>query len=189
MPIQNSSGRQCLPLLLLVTAACGQPPGGISTPAPRMDRTHIESQHADYDITSTADGAEIRSLVPYPAAEVWQAVSRVYADLAIATESRDPTHRFLAGIASARRQFASKPLSHFVNCGSTLVGPNANTYNVRLRIQTEVDSTAPGEARVRTVVQSTGAGDGGTTVRCSSTGDLERMIGDRVSAILIQQRK
>ncbi len=190
MPIKKHyfSGRQSLPLLLVI-AACGQPQSGISTPAPRMDRTHVESQHVDYDIASTADATEVRSLVPYPAADVWQAVSRVYADLAIATETVDPAHRFLAGVASARRQFASKPLSHFVNCGSTLVGPNANTYNVRLHIQTEVDSTGPKEARVRTVVQSTGAGDGGTTVRCSSTGDFERTIGDRVSALLIQQKK
>lgn len=182
------SGRQSAPLLLII-AACGQPPGGISTPAPRMDRTHVESQHVDYDIVSTADGAEIRSLAAYPAADVWQAVPRVYADLAIAIETLDPTHRFLAGVASARRQFASKPLSHFVNCGSTLMGPNANSYAVRLHVQTEVDSTGPGEARVRTVLQSTGAGDGGTTVRCSSTGDLERTIGDRVRALLIQQKK
>jgi hypothetical protein len=182
------SGRQPVTLLLII-AACGQPPGGISTPAPRLDHTRVESQHVDYDIVSTADGAEIRSLAPYPAADVWQAVPRVYADLAIAIETVDPTHRFLAGVATARRQFASKPLSHFVNCGSTLMGPNANTYTVRLHIQTEVDSTGPVEARVRTVVQYTGASDGGTTVRCSSTGDLERTIGDRVRALLIEQKK
>ena len=176
--------------LLLIIAACGQPPqGGISTPAPRMDRVHVESQHVDYDIVSTADGTEIRSLVPYPAADVWQAVPRVYADLAIPTETLDPQHRFLAGIVSARRQFANKSLSHFVNCGSTLMGPNADTYNVRLHIQTQVDPTRAGEARVRSVVQSTAASDGGTTVQCSSTGDLERSIADRVRALLIQQKK
>ena len=175
--------------LLLVIAACGQPQGGISTPAPRMDRVHVESQHVDYDFVSTADGTEIRSLVQYPAPDVWHAVQQVYADLAISTETLDPAHRFLAGVVSARRQFANRSLSHFVNCGSTLMGPNANTYNVRLHIQTQVDSTGAAEARVRTVVQATGASDGGITVQCASTGDLERVIGDRVSALLIQQKK
>lgn len=175
--------------LLLVIAACGQPQGGIATPAPRVDRMHVESQHVDYDIVSTADGTEIRSLIPYRAADVWQAVPRVYADLAIQTETLDPAHRFLRGVVSARRQFANRSLSHWVNCGSTVMGPTADTYNVRLHFQTQVDSTGPAEARVRTLVQTTAASDGGITVQCSSTGDLERVIGDRVSAILIQQKK
>ena len=174
--------------LLLVTAACGQQQGGIATPAPRMDRVHVESQHIDYDMESTADGTEIRSVVPYPAADVWAAAQRVYVDLAIATETLDPTHRFLAGAASARRQFASKSLSQFVDCGSTLMGPNADTYNVRMHIQTQVDSTGPAEARVRTIVQTTAASDGGNTVQCSTKGGLERTIGDRITALLIQQK-
>jgi len=154
-----------------------------------MDRVHVESQHVDYDMASTADGTEVRSTVPYAAADVYAAAQRVFADLGISTETADPVHRFLAGAASARRQFANRPLSQFVNCGSTLMGPNADVYNVRLHIQTEVDSTAPAKSRLRTMLQTNAASDGGSTVPCATKGDLEKTIGDRITAILIQQKK
>jgi len=176
-------------LVLFVVAACGGSGGAIATPAPRVDRIHVESQHVDYDIASTAEGTEIRSVLQFSAADAWQAVPRVYADLSVPVESLDPAHRLLSGVASARRVFASRPLSRLVDCGSTLMGPNADSYNVRLRLQIQVDSTGPAESRVRTLVTSTASSDGGITVRCSSTGQLERTLIDRLRALLIQQRK
>ena len=178
-----------LVLVLFVLAACGGSGGVIATPAPRVDRIHVESQHVDYDIASTAEGTEIRSVLQFSAADAWQAVPRVYADLSVPVESLDPAHRLLSGVASARRVFASRPLSRLVDCGSTLMGPNADSYNVRLRLQIQVDSTGPAESRVRTLVTSTASSDGGITVRCSSTGQLERTLIDRLRALLIQQRK
>ncbi|MDP9200352.1 MAG: hypothetical protein M3P26_00245 [Gemmatimonadota bacterium] len=183
-----SSGRTSVSLLLVIVA-CGRPPGGIATPAPRVDRVHVESQHVDYDIAFTADGSEVRSALQFPAAAVWQAIPRVYADLAIPLEIYDSTHRFLVGVVSARRAFANRSLSYFVNCGSTLMGPNADSYNVRLHLQTQVDSIGAAEARVRTLVNATAASDGGITVRCSSRGDLERLIVERVTELLAQKKE
>jgi hypothetical protein len=174
--------------LLALSAACNQQQGGIENPTPRVDRVHVESQHVDYDMASTAEGTEIRSTIPYPARDVWEAAQRVFADLGIAPEILDPTRRFLAGSASARRVFASRALSQLVNCGSTLMGPNADTYNARLHLQTEVDSTGAAESQVRTILQTAAASDGGSTVQCSTKGVLERTIRDRISALLIQQK-
>ena len=175
--------------LLLLVAACGQPGGVVATPAPRTDRVHIESQHVDYDIVSTADGSEIRAVLPFSAADVWRTLPRVYADLAIPIESVDAADRLLVGVTSARRTFANSPLSALIDCGSTLMGPNANSYNVRLHFQNQVDSTDKAQASLRTLVIATAASDGGTTVRCSSTGQVERLITNRVSALLIQEKK
>ena len=178
-----SSGRNSVPLLLAVLA-CAQQPGGIATPPARIDRVHVESQHVDYDITSKVEGTEIRASVQFPAAVVWQALTRVYSELSIPLETLDPAHRFLAGTVTARRAFANKSLSHFVDCGSTAMGPNANSYNVRMHLQSQVDSAGAVEAIVRTLVNSTAASDGGITVRCASRGDLERLIVDRISELL-----
>lgn len=178
--------KPALPLLLIV-AACGQPQG-MATPAPRIDRIRVESQNIDYEIASTPQGSEVRSTLKLPVAAVWEALPRAYADLEIPIETYDPAHRFLAGVVSAHRAFADRSLSHFVNCGSTLMGPNADSYNVRLHFQTEVDSVNAGEAKVRTLVNATAASDGGITVQCSSRGDLERLIGDRVAELLTPKK-
>lgn len=155
----------------------------------RIDRVHVESQHVDYDLASKVEGSEIRAVVQFPAADVWQALQTVYSDLSIPIETNDPTHRFLAGVVSARRAFANKPLSRLVDCGSTAIGPNANTYNVGLHLQTQVDSLRASETTLRTLLRSTAASDGGITIRCSSSGELERSIVDRTRALLIQGTK
>ena len=170
--------------LLLAVGACASQPGGIATPPSRIDRVHVESQHIDYDIASKVEGTEIRAAVLFPAVLVWQELPRAYSDLAIPIETLDPAHRFLSGAVTVRRTFANKPLSHYFDCGSTVMGPNANAYNVRIRVQTQVDSVGSAEAIVRTLVSSTAASDGGITVRCASRGDLERLIVDRISELL-----
>ena len=182
-----ASQRKCVALLLVTILACTSPPsGGISTPAPRVDRVHVESQYGDYEMISTAEGSELRASLQSSAATVWGAVPRAYAALEIPLEGIDTGHRFLVGVVFVRRAFANKPLSYYVNCGSTLVGPNANTYNVRLHLQTQVDSVGPSASSVRTILNATGASDGGITVRCSSTGDVERLIVARVKELLAQ---
>jgi hypothetical protein len=171
-------------VMLAVLTACAQQTGGIATPPSRVDQVRVESQHIDFDITSKVEASEARATVQFPAAAVWRALPRAYSDLAIPVETLDPAHRFLAGAVTARRTFAGKSLSQFVDCGSTAIGPNANSYNVRLRIQTQADSTDAGESSIRSLITSTAASDGGITVRCGSKGDLERLIVARTVELL-----
>jgi len=178
-----SSGLKSASLLLAVIS-CASQPGGMGTPPSRVYQIHVESQHIDYDIASKVEGSELRVTVKHPAAIVWVALTQVYSELPVPVESVDPTHRFLAGAVTARRTFANKSLSHFLDCGSTVVGPNANAYNVRIHLQSQVDSVAAAEATVRTLVSSTAASEGGITVRCASRGDLEQLIADRVNELL-----
>ena len=171
---------------LLVIAAlpgCASQPG-IVTPAARADRVLVESQHGDYQITSTAEGAEFRTTLQADPAALWKALPTVYNELKISISSIDPVHRLVEGSATARRSFANTRLSQFVECGSSVVGPNANSYNVRLNLQTQIDSTADRAAVVRTLMRSTAASDGGINVQCSSSGDLERLIVTRLRVIL-----
>ncbi len=171
--------------LLFGVISCAPQPGGMATPPSRVDRVHVEGQHVDYDIASKVEGSEARAAVQFPAAAVWRALTQVYSELPIPVETVDPAHRFLAGAVTARRAFANRSLSNFIDCGSTVVGPNANSYNVRMQVQSQVDSVGSTEASVRTLVTSTAASDGGNTVRCASSGDLERLIVDRVKLLLL----
>jgi hypothetical protein len=63
------------------------------------------------------------------------------------------------------------------------MGPSADSYNVRLRVQTQVDSVSVSSSALRTWVEATGSSSGGA-VRCSSTGRLELMISNQVKALL-----
>lgn len=179
--MRTSRALTILPPLIL---ACAQQRGGIVTPPSRVDRVHVESQHVDYDLSSKVEGSETRATIRFSPSDAWQTLPQVYYELAIPVQTHDTAHRLIAGAVSARRSFANKPLSRFVDCGTTAVGPSANAYNVRLTIQTQVDSAGVGEATIRSLVSATAASDGGITVRCASKGDLERLIVDRLSELL-----
>ena len=174
--------------LLLLAAACGQPGAVVATPAPRTDQVHVESQHVDYDIVSRSEGSEIRALLPNSAPDVWRTLPRVYADLGIPIQSLDSAHQILIGVVSAKRTFANAPLSTLLDCGSSVMGPNANSYNVRLHFQNQVDSTDTAQTTLRTLVTATAASDGGVTVRCASSGQVERLIANRVKGFLVHER-
>ena len=98
----------------------------------------------------------------------------------------DLANRTLGGAVSAHRVFAGRPLSRFVNCGITVIGANADSYDVRLRLRTRVDSVSPSQTRMRTLLEATAASNGGATVHCSSSGALEESIATRVKAELSQ---
>jgi hypothetical protein len=76
------------------------------------------------------------------------------------------------------RRLDNSPLSRFVDCGSTRLIPNADTYAVRLQVSTQLVAEVTGVTRVQTVVEGTARPRemSGNPVLCSSTGELERRI-------------
>ena len=122
-----------------------------------------------------------------PAAQTWSAVASAYNALNIPIVAFDSTTRTISGAASAFRQFHKTPVSRFVDCGSTLVGPNADTHRVDLRIETRVVSESDTSSTVRTRVDATGSGSTGA-VNCATTGSLEKLVNDQVTTLLEQAK-
>ncbi len=172
--------------LLLVTAGglgCASPSGGAPSRGDRVENVSIESQTSTQSITLRPDVYVASASMEFPANKVWEALPTAYNALPIPIEAVDSAHRFILGSGQAYRQFLRSPVSRFVDCGSTIVGPSADSYNVRLRIQTHVDSVTASTSDLRTQVEATGSSSGGA-VRCTSNGVLERMISDQVKELL-----
>jgi hypothetical protein len=178
----SSWGRRVV-LVLTVGVACASPSGGASSRGDPVESVSVESQTATQNITLRPDVSASRSSIEAPAKKVWAALPTAYSALPIPLEAIDSAHHFVVGSALAYREFLRSPVSQFVDCGSTIMGPSADSYNVRLRVQTQVDSVSASSSALRTWVEATGSSSGGA-VRCSSTGRLERMIGDQVKALL-----
>jgi hypothetical protein len=122
-----------------------------------------------------------------PAARSWAALAPAYNALSIPIVGYDSTTRTIAGAASAYRQFQRSPVSRFVDCGSTLVGPNADTHRVELRIQTRVVPESDTSSTLSTRVDASGTGSVGA-VNCATTGALEKLVNDQVTTLLEQAR-
>ena len=184
MPSNTSNWQRHVGLVLTVGGlACASPSGGASSRGDRVESVSVESQTATQNITLRPDVSASRSSLEFPAKKVWSALPTAYSALPIPLEAIDSAHRFVVGSVLANRTFLRSPVSQFVDCGSTLMGPSADVYTVRLRVQTQVDSVSALNTDLRTWVEATGSSSGGA-VRCSSTGRLERMISDQVKSLL-----
>ncbi|HJQ11806.1 MAG TPA: hypothetical protein VJ840_12335 [Gemmatimonadaceae bacterium] len=174
------------PLAFAALVGCASS-GGLPRNDTKIDRVQIQGTESSYDIRLTTDAYETKASLDFSADSVWRVVPTAYAAMSIPTEGTDPAHRLFVGNVTAHRRFNSQPLSKYVDCGSSLTGPNADAYDVLMRVQTQVDSVAAGQSLLRTRIEAAGSRAGGTAVRCISTGELERQLSIRVKLLVLNQ--
>ncbi len=139
------------------------------------------------DVTELLPGATTAVVTfQHPASRVWPLVPSAYSVLAIPLIALDTVNRAVTGQIVARRNFGGHPMEMLVNCGTSMTGPNAATYLVTIRLTSRVVAPTPETAILQTVVDATGSGASGFTVRCSSSGVLEKTVLDRVQTGLTQ---
>jgi hypothetical protein len=84
------------------------------------------------------------------------------------------------------RRIDGRRMSRFLDCGSTMTGAVADSYQVAISVRSTVDAVAETTASLTTEVEGTAQSretrSGG--LHCTSTGALERLIAERVEALL-----
>jgi hypothetical protein len=177
------AGKLPIVALLFAASACASSTPRPST-KPRAETVTIDVPNAPSSrLTIRDDPSGSTAALTVSAAQAWTALPAAYNALGIPLATVDSTQRFTRGAAMAYHQFQRSQVSRFVDCGSSLVGPNADAYHVQLVIESQIDSVSAASSAVRTHVDATGSGSG-ATVRCSTTGSLERLINDQVKALL-----
>lgn len=122
--------------------------------------------------------------------KAYEALLGAFAVLTITPNNLSPSTFTVAAVDTrVRRRLGREPLSLFLNCGENMqTGPNADTYDVVLSVQSRV-VPVPGEAArstLATVVTATARPtvSSGNTLTCSSTGMIERRLVQNVQAQL-----
>lgn len=171
------------------TAACASAPGNEPPvqvgPAARVERTRSGggTEGGHIDITTRSAIFVSRDIVAAPLDSVWAVLPDVWKSLGLTVEgvsSRD--HRLQSGMMRIRRQLGGVSLSRYIECGRTTLGQSADIYFIALTVETVANGTE-GQVLVQSSLNVTGegTGNGGTVVRCSTTGELERRIAERVT--------
>jgi hypothetical protein len=152
--------------------------GVVRDRAPRNDAGDLTN------LTPSSTSALIT--LQHPVSRVWPLVPSAYSVLEIPLIGLDTVNRVATGRIVGRRRFGARPMETLVDCGTSMTGPNAASYLVDIRLTRNVVVATPESARLRTVVEASGAGTDGSTLRCSSTGVLEKLILERVQTGLTQ---
>ena len=124
------------------------------------------------------------TVLPATPAAVWSVLPSVFEFLEIEAPAVDGESRTIGNPGfRAPSQIARRPLSTYLQCGNSLGGQNADRYEVRLQLAVEVVAAPAGGSLVRTFIDADARprGVSGDTVRCTSTGALERLIVELVT--------
>lgn len=126
------------------------------------------------------DSGSVDVTLPASAGAAFFAARQVFFELKIPTPLADSARGYLInGRFVKLRSLAGSPLSTYLNCGSGMTGPNADSFRVTMAIAALFDATGPNTSRLRLTVLAGAESTEGVSksaVACGSSGVLEERI-------------
>jgi len=177
--------RQPLVVLASVSVFMGACASGGSTEARSAGQVATTTR---VDVGGTGVASEFRTNASDPTNEfeiegtpdqLWNVLPAVFAELEVPVTLRVQEERTIGNPEfRVRRQLGGVRLSRYLNCGDQLGNPNADNYQLTIRIIAQVLGGTGESARLMTVVDGSAkpvVGSGGP-VSCASSGNLEKRI-------------
>ena len=115
--------------------------------------------------------------------QVFSTLPAAYEKLGITVTTMVTKERMIANPdLRARARLGGIPLRRLFDCGGASGDPNADTFQLTISVASEVKDNGDGSSTLSTLLQANGrpVQFGGGDVRCSTTGELERMIEQQV---------
>ena len=155
---------------------CGLVLGACSVGAQRPTAVRLPGHSAPVPLDSGA----VDTVLPASAGAVFFAARQVFFELKIPVPIADSTRGYLInGRFIKLRELAGFPLSTYLNCGSGMTGPNADSFRVTMAIAAFVDGTGPNASRLRLTVLAGAESTEGVSksaIACGTSGLLEERI-------------
>ncbi|MCC7053879.1 MAG: hypothetical protein IT355_11515 [Gemmatimonadaceae bacterium] len=170
-----------LATLALLSAGCsstGATPAG-STPAPVPVSVQSGGGNTGMPGMTLVVGGNAQTIaLPATRDAIWPHLAAAYASLGIPLTYKDEAS-FRLGNESlkARRSLNGLQLRTALDCGSDLTGEKAETYEIRLTVESTIAAAGSG-AELTTNVSGVGraTSTSGSDVTCSTRGEIERRI-------------
>src|SRR5262249_36566277 len=90
-------------------------------------------------IQSPRDAPPNVQTLPFTIDQVWRALPTVFDSLGVPVQALDNAKHTIGNPSFAiRRRLKNVPLSRYIDCGASQMGPSADDYDVRLTVLTEV---------------------------------------------------
>jgi hypothetical protein len=172
-------------LSLIALSACASSGNASSRP----DETVRIVGTGGGNVTLTSNTYAHVSRVSAPIDRVWLAMPAAFEALSLPITGVDTiTHVISNDGLKLRRQLGKTPLSRFIDCGSTQIGENADSYDVHLTISVQLKPDEGGITRFETMFEAMAkpVAFSREYSRCTTRGVLETRLVDAVKAQLHQ---
>lgn len=121
--------------------------------------------------------------VHHDADAVYRVLSAAFDSLGIPITGLDPARKMVSNNGfKVRNRLGKMPLSTYLDCGNSQIGPNADSYDVYLSVSSTVTSGGAGISKLATLVeaQARPATYNQAYNVCSTKGSLEQKLADIV---------
>jgi hypothetical protein len=173
-------------ILLVAASGCASSTGSTTTGSPAAPQTvRVGQMGSGGSTTMNVSTAAHVTTVAFPVEDVWRFLPTVWDSLGIPKALIDPKSHTLSNQGMKIRQRLGKvPLSRYIDCGTTQIGPNADSYEVYLTVTSQVVSASASEATISTVVDAAARplNFSQEYSRCTTRGLLESRVVDGIKA-------
>ena len=131
---------------------------------------------------AAADSATtVRVVMSSTVEKIWAALPRAYKDIGLTVNAIDSASHTVGYAGEIRGRLKGVRLSTYFRCGSQM-GDNADTYDIRLFMATQLGKDESGRLIVKTSMRISARSPAfaSTTTLCSTTGELERRLNDAI---------
>jgi hypothetical protein len=172
-------------LILLAVCACASPSGGSQTDETTPRQAAIFQSAETGTLMGERPHASVASIAAPPAA-VYAAAKKVYAAFDVPLKYDSPATGQLGNDNFFKsRSFAGRPMTELADCGSGMTGPKAASYRINISLMTQIVPDGKGGTKLQTTFVPMGqdvAGGSSDKIPCGTTGRLEQLFNDKVSA-------
>ena len=171
-------------IVSVALGACAS--AGSTGSGPASQTISVVGPSGNAQINSPREASSNIQTLPFTVDQVWRALPVAFDSLGIPVQALDNAKHTIGNTNFAiRRRLKNVPLSRYIDCGASQMGPSADDYDARLTVLTEV---RPGEggATVSTSVQAVARpmNYAQEFSACSSKGSLEQRLIDILKARL-----
>lgn len=174
--------------VIAVLALLGCAPGTQTRRAgPVRETVQIDAPTGTALLDLTREDDTTTGRIAAPPELVWRQLPAVYAAIGFGPETLavvDGGARRIAVRNHRTRRVAGERMSRLVRCGQGLGAPKADNGQTRITLESWLEAAKDGGTTVHTrlVASARDIGTSTAPVACSSTGVLERIIGERLAA-------
>jgi hypothetical protein len=153
---------------------------GAVTPTQRTESTYLPGAGV---MSVTGENGTISAVIGAPLQTVWRLLPTTFDSAGVSLTLVDPKEHLMANEGfKIRQKLKNERLSTYFECGTTQVGPNADSYELYLTVRSYLEPLKGDSTRTRMTVAITGAGKplqfSQDYSRCTSKTILERKMLD-----------
>ena len=136
---------------LIVVAGCAS-----SSALPeRSDVRTIEVQGVAGKLATRSSSSAIVTSVTAPLEQVWRMLPALFDSLAVPVALIEPANHVIGNEGfKIRQRLGRASLSRYMDCGTTQIGPNADSYDVYLTVLVQLQPGANGTTSIATSFES-----------------------------------